>query len=127
MGLGYFLFLRGFTLKGMIFPHILIVRLSVCWIFIALPISSFHDETQNSAQTYMGGFLFPSTYHTMSYAPHATKSKVHKRCTVTCLPLMWKLLTGMIADSSYNYLEDSRYPTNKKDAERDPEGQKINC
>ena len=24
---------------------------------------------------------------------------------ITCLPLMWKLLTGVIADEMYNYLE----------------------
>ena len=24
---------------------------------------------------------------------------------ITCLPLMWKLLTGMIAEGMYNYLE----------------------
>ena len=26
---------------------------------------------------------------------------------ISCLPLMWKMVTGMIADNLYNYLEDS--------------------
>ena len=25
--------------------------------------------------------------------------------SITCLPLMWKLLTGVIAEEMYNYLE----------------------
>ena len=24
---------------------------------------------------------------------------------ITCLPLMWKLLTGMVAEETYNYLD----------------------
>ena len=27
---------------------------------------------------------------------------------ITCLPLMWKLLTGVIAEEMYNYLERER-------------------
>ena len=27
---------------------------------------------------------------------------------VTCLPLMWELLTGMIAEETYNYLEQEK-------------------
>ena len=55
---------------------------------------------------------------------------------ITCLPLMWKLLTGMTADSLYNYLQDSNLlpheqkgkdPDPDRDRDRDPERQKINC
>ena len=49
---------------------------------------------------------------------------------------MWKLLTGMTADSLYNYLQDSNLlpheqkekdPDPDRDPDPDPERQKINC
>ena len=30
---------------------------------------------------------------------------VENYCPITCLPLMWKLLTGVIAEEMYDYLE----------------------
>ena len=29
-------------------------------------------------------------------------------CPITCLPLMWKLLTGVIAEEMYDYLEQEK-------------------
>ena len=44
---------------------------------------------------------------------------------ITCLPLMWKLLTGMIADSLYNYLEDgSLLPHEQKGCRKRSRGAK---
>ena len=33
---------------------------------------------------------------------------------ITCLPLMWKLLTGVIADHMYAHLDQSFYPKSRK-------------
>ena len=33
---------------------------------------------------------------------------------ITCLPLMWKLLTGMISEELYTYLEDTNTITNEQ-------------
>ena len=33
---------------------------------------------------------------------------VENYCPVTCLPLVWKLLTGMIAEEMYDYLEQEK-------------------
>ena len=51
-GLGYIHFIQGSTPKGMIFAHILIAGLSVCWIFIVLP--SVH------LKAYLDRFLSPA-------------------------------------------------------------------
>ena len=32
---------------------------------------------------------------------------IENYCPITCLPLMWKLLTGVIAEEMYDYLEVS--------------------
>ena len=46
---------------------------------------------------------------------------------VTCLPLMWNLLTGVIAEAMYNYLELEQFlQKNKKDAEEEVVVQRIN-
>ena len=46
---------------------------------------------------------------------------------VTCLPLMWKLLTGVIAEEMYKYLELEKFlQKNKKDAEEEVVVQRIN-
>ena len=37
---------------------------------------------------------------------------------ITCLPLMWKLLTGVIAEEMYNYLEREQ-KKNKKDPKKE--------
>ena len=42
---------------------------------------------------------------------------------ITCLPLMWKLLTGMIADQMYNYLETNNLlPEEQKGCRKRSEG-----
>ena len=46
---------------------------------------------------------------------------------ITCLPLMWKLLTGVPAEEMYNYLEKKKFfQKNKKDAEEEVVKQRIN-
>ena len=46
---------------------------------------------------------------------------------ISCLPLMWKLMTGTIAESIYNFLDvNDKLPLNKKDAGKKVEGPKIN-
>ena len=43
-----------------------------------------------------------------------------------CLPLMWRLLTGVIAEEMYNYLEREKIlPENKKDAKEEVVEQRI--
>ena len=37
---------------------------------------------------------------------------------ITCLPLMWKLLAGVIADQIYAHLDQSFYPKSRKGAEK---------
>ena len=44
---------------------------------------------------------------------------------ITCLPLMWKLLTGMIAEETYNYLEREKLlPEDQKGCKRGSRGTK---
>ena len=44
---------------------------------------------------------------------------------ITCLPLMWKLLTGMIAEEMYNYLEQEKLlPVEQKGSKRGSRGTK---
>ena len=44
---------------------------------------------------------------------------------ITCLPLMWKLLTGMIADNLYGYLErEKNLPDEQKGCRRESRGTK---
>ena len=44
---------------------------------------------------------------------------------ITCLPLMWKLLTGMIAEETYKYLEHRRLlPDEQKGCRRGSRGRK---
>ena len=44
---------------------------------------------------------------------------------ITCLPLMWKLLTGMIAEETYNYLEREKLlPEEQKGCKRGSRGTK---
>ena len=44
---------------------------------------------------------------------------------ITCLPLMWKLLTGMIAEEMYNYLEQEKLlPDEQKGCKRGSRGTK---
>ena len=44
---------------------------------------------------------------------------------ITCLPLMWKLLTGMIAEEMYNYLEREKIlPEEQKGCKRGSHGTK---
>ena len=46
--------------------------------------------------------------------------------TITCFPLMWKLLTGVIAEEIYNYLDKKKsFQNNKKDAKEEVVEQKI--
>ena len=46
---------------------------------------------------------------------------------ITCLPLLWKLLTGILAEELYEHLEQANIlPWNKRDAEKEAEGQKTN-
>ena len=46
---------------------------------------------------------------------------------ISCLPLMWKLMTGMIPNSVYEYLEIYKLlQLNRKNAGETPERQKIN-
>ena len=47
---------------------------------------------------------------------------------ITCLPLLWKLLTRVIAEDIYDYLEQEELlPEEKKDAEKEAVEQRINC
>ena len=47
---------------------------------------------------------------------------------ITCLPIMWKLLTGIISERLYNYLEETdTIPTNRKAVEGSAEAPKTNC
>ena len=44
---------------------------------------------------------------------------------ITCLPLMWKLLTGILADEMYNYLEEKDLlPDEQKGCRRGGRGTK---
>ena len=44
---------------------------------------------------------------------------------ITCLPLMWKLLTGVIAEEMYNYLErEKSFPEEQKGCKRGSHGTK---
>ena len=44
---------------------------------------------------------------------------------ITCLPLMWKLLTGVIAEEMYNYLEREKIlPKEQKGCKRGSRGTK---
>ena len=43
---------------------------------------------------------------------------------ITCLPLMWKLLTGILADEMYNYLEKDLLPDEQKGCWRGARGTK---
>ena len=46
---------------------------------------------------------------------------------ITCLPLMWKLLTGVIAEEMYNYLEREKIlPEEQKGCRRGSRVQRIN-
>ena len=46
---------------------------------------------------------------------------------ITCLPLIWKLLTGVIAEEMYNYLEREKILwKNKRDAKEELVEQRIN-
>ena len=40
------------------FPYTLMAGLSVCWIFIALPMYSPHEKTKKKTRIYIDGFLF---------------------------------------------------------------------
>ena len=45
--------------------------------------------------------------------------------SITCLPLMWKLLTGVIAEEMYNYLEREKIlPEEQKGCRRESRGTK---
>ena len=44
---------------------------------------------------------------------------------ITCLPLMWKLLIGVIAEEMYNYLEREKFlPEEQKGCKRGSRGTK---
>ena len=47
---------------------------------------------------------------------------------ISCLPLMWQLMTGTIAENIYNFLDvnDKLQVEKKKDARKKVEGPKIN-
>ena len=45
---------------------------------------------------------------------------------ITCLPLLWKLLTGILAEELYILSKQTYYHGNKRDAEKEAEGQKTN-
>ena len=46
---------------------------------------------------------------------------------ITCVSLMWKLLTGVIAEEIYNYLEREKiYPEEQQDAKEQVTEQRIN-
>ena len=46
---------------------------------------------------------------------------------ITCLPLIWKCLTGVIAEVMYNYLEREKIlPEEQKDATEEVAKQSIN-
>ena len=51
------------------------------------------------------------------------KDKSKGNVAITCLPIMWKLLTGIISERLYNYLEE----TDRKAVEGSTEAPKINC
>ena len=47
---------------------------------------------------------------------------------VACLPLMWKLLTGVLAETLYQHLDSNCFSqTNRRDAEKGQEEQRISC
>ena len=47
---------------------------------------------------------------------------------ITCLPLIWKLLTGILADELYQHLDSKELlPEEQKDAAGMQGEQKINC
>ena len=44
---------------------------------------------------------------------------------ISCLPIMWKLATGIIADAMYDHLESSRlFPSEQKGCQRKSRGTK---
>ena len=46
---------------------------------------------------------------------------------ISCLPLMWKLMTGTIAESIYNFLDvNDKLPVEQKGCKKKVEGPKIN-
>ena len=46
---------------------------------------------------------------------------------ITCLPLIWKLLTGILAEEMYEHLKKQiHYHGKKRDAGKEAEAQKIN-
>ena len=46
---------------------------------------------------------------------------------ISCFPIMWKLMTGTIAETIYNFLDVRiSYQLNKNDAKKNVEGPKIN-
>ena len=47
---------------------------------------------------------------------------------ITCLPLIWKLLTGILADELYQHLESKELlPEDQKGCRRDARERRINC
>ena len=58
----------------------------------------------------------------------ASGNAVEKCRPITCLPLMWKLLTGMIAEEMYTYSHrENLLPEEKKDAGVRVVALRINC
>ena len=58
---------------------------------------------------------------------HSNGSAVDNYRPISCLPLMWKLLTGVMAESMYEYLEkNSILPEEQKGCRRKSRGTKIN-
>ena len=46
---------------------------------------------------------------------------------IACLNLIWKFLTGIISDKTYNHLDETDYyQKNKKEVEESAKGQKMN-
>ena len=46
--------------------------------------------------------------------------------SITCVPLMWKLLTGVIAEEMYDYFEQEKLlPKNTKDADEEAMEKRI--
>ena len=64
--------------------------------------------------------------------PYSALSEGPRKCNtadnyrlITCLPLMWKLLTGVIAEEMYNYLEREKFfPEEQKGCRRGSPGRK---
>ena len=47
---------------------------------------------------------------------------------ITCLPIVWKLLTGIFAEQIYDHLKDNNLlPDEQKGVARDREGGKTSC